>query len=48
MVKVLRSLSEDVEAVCLVKECSELERAFGTQCIRRGYQKRVVKCPHNS
>ena len=29
--RVLVSMGDDVEALCLVKECRELERAFGTK-----------------
>ena len=33
--RVLASLSDDVEALCLVKECRELERDFGTKYTER-------------
>ncbi len=30
--RVLEALSDDVDALCLVRECRELEESFGLQC----------------
>ena len=31
--RVLEALCDDVESMCLVRECRELEESFGTQCV---------------
>ena len=31
--RVLEELCDDVESMCLVRECMELEESFGTQCV---------------
>ena len=31
--RILEALCDDVESICLVRECRELEESFATQCV---------------
>ena len=44
--RMMRSLTDDAESVCLVRECRELEEAFGTSYTDRILMIEEGECPH--